>query len=64
LQTKIGVLDVGGIAQVQIVPNFKINQTNNLDDYLKRLYFIYPTLHVDHDQLDILIEIVDFARYS
>ncbi|OBZ10924.1 hypothetical protein [Bacillus sp. FJAT-26390] len=35
---------------------FKLNQTNNLDDYLKRLYFIYPTLHVDHDQLGNIIK--------
>lgn len=35
---------------------FKSNETNNVDDYLKRLYFIYPTLHVDHDDLGKIIK--------
>ncbi|MFA1512642.1 hypothetical protein ACDN41_25775 [Priestia aryabhattai] len=36
---------------------FKLYETKNLDDYLKRLYFIYPTLHIEHDRLgEILIE--------
>ncbi|RPK03253.1 hypothetical protein BSBH6_02727 [Bacillus subtilis] len=35
--------------------HFKINETNNLDDYLKRLYFIYPTLHVNHEELGDII---------
>lgn len=35
--------------------HFKINETNNLEDYLKRLYFIYPTLHVNHEELGDII---------
>lgn len=35
--------------------HFKLNETNNLENYLKRLYFIYPTLHVEHDELGDII---------
>lgn len=37
------------------IEHFKENETTNLDDFLKRLYFIYPTLHVNHDKLGNII---------
>lgn len=40
----------------QTLDYFKNHNTNNLEDYLKRLYFIYPTLHIDPEVLSNIIK--------